>query len=124
MKNIKSITFWWSAVIFWFLVIYFFSSQPSLKSDFQPFWDLILRKIAHMSEFFVLAYLFYNAYRSLGVKKGRAILLAFIFSLIYAFFDEWHQSLVVGRTQSIVDVGIDGIGSLAFAVLQMIKIKK
>ncbi len=124
MSRVGRIIFWWVAVFFWFMVIYYFSSQPSLKSDFQPFWDLILRKIAHMAEFFVLAYLFFNAYRSLGLKVGRSLLLAFIFSLVYAFFDEWHQDQVLGRTKSIIDVVIDGLGISVFIFLKLIQKSK
>jgi VanZ family protein len=124
MNKIKSIIFWWFSVFIWVLVIYYFSSQPGLKSELEPFWDLIFRKIAHMSEFFVLAYLLFRAYRSLGMTIVRSLFFALIFSLFYAFFDEWHQSQVAGRTQSMVDVGIDSLGILAFLVLNLLYQRK
>lgn len=117
----KKVILNWLVVILWLGVIYYFSSQPDLKSELAPAWDLVFRKIAHMAEFFVLSYLFFRAYRSFNLSIGRSLLLAFIFSIAYAFFDEWHQSLVAGRHASLVDVGIDSVGVLAFAILSVIK---
>ena len=51
----------WLAVLIWLAVIYYFSAQSDLKSELEPFWDMFFRKIAHISEFFVLAYLFFRA---------------------------------------------------------------
>ncbi len=76
----------WLAVILWLGVIYYFSSQPELKSQLEPFIDLICRKIAHMAEFFVLAYLFFRALLiDLNFKK--ALIISVILSILSAFFD-------------------------------------
>lgn len=109
----------WLAVIAWMVVIYYFSAQPDLKSSLEPFWDLIFRKIAHLAEFFVLAYLLFRAYESQGLTIKKSLFFAFIFSLAYAAFDEWHQSLVAGRTASLIDAGIDSGGILAFIILRV-----
>lgn len=105
-------------------MIYFFSAQPELKSELQPIWDLVFRKLAHGSEFFVLAYLVFNALKSIGFGIRRSLVVAFIFTLGYAGYDEWHQTFVFGRTGSIIDVGIDTVGIIAFIVLQLIQKKK
>ena len=118
MKNLSKIFFWWLAVLAWMGVIYYFSAQPNLKSELLPVWDLIFRKIAHMAEFFILAYLFFNAYQSLGLNKGKSLLLSLFFALAYAGFDEWHQGSVGGRVASMVDVGIDMVGIAFFGFLR------
>jgi len=118
MKKINKIFFWWFSVFLWMGVIYYFSAQPNLKSELQPLWDLIFRKIAHMAEFFILAYLFFQAYRSLGVNKGKSLLFALVFSFAYAGFDEWHQTNVAGRVGSMVDVAVDTLGILFFGFLK------
>ena len=120
----KKIFLNWLAVILWLGVIYYFSSQPDLKSELAPAWDLVFRKIAHLAEFFVLAYFFFRAYRSLNLSIGRSLFLAFVFSLVYAFFDEWHQSLVVGRSSSLIDVGIGSLGILIFVILSLLNKQK
>lgn len=119
MKNLKKIISWWILALLWMGVIYYFSAQPSLKSELQPIWDLIARKLAHMAEFFVLAYLFFKAYSSLGFTKIRSIVFALTFSIIYAIFDEWHQRFVSGRVASITDILIDSLGILIFGVLEI-----
>jgi VanZ family protein len=105
-------------------LIYFLSAQPDLKSELQPVWDLIFRKIAHGAEFFVLAYLVFNAFKGIGLGIKRSLFVAFIFAIGYAGFDEWHQSFVLGRVGSIMDVGIDALGIIAFIVLQLIQKKR
>ncbi|MFA6254790.1 MAG: VanZ family protein [Patescibacteria group bacterium] len=107
----------WLAVIAWMGVIYYFSAQPDLKSSLEPFWDYIFRKIAHMAEFFILAYLFFRALGQSKINSKTSLIFAFILSLAYAGFDEWHQSYVAGRVASLKDIGIDGMGILFFAIL-------
>ena len=114
----------WLAVIIWMLVIYYFSSQPDLKSELQPVWDLVFRKIAHMAEFFVLAYLIFRALSVHKLKPANLLLTTCLLSLAYAGFDEWHQSQVAGRVASMIDVGIDSLGIIFFTILQFLKFKK
>lgn len=111
----------WLAVIAWLAVIYFFSAQPNLKSTLEPFWDHIFRKIAHMAEFFILAYFLFKAYQSHGLSIPKSLIFSFIITLAYAGFDEWHQSNVAGRVASMTDVSIDSIGILFFVFLQSIQ---
>ncbi len=82
-------------------VIFFLSAQPSLNSGLGD-WDLILRKLAHMTEFGLLALLWW---RALG-RLAPAVVIA----LGYAATDEWHQTFVAGRHGSPVDWLIDAAG--------------
>jgi len=98
-------------------VIFYFSSQPDLKSDLPTAWDLVFRKIAHMSEFFVLAYFFFRAVREYRPTWIFTLLTTFIMSEVYAGFDEFHQTFTRGRSGNIYDVGIDTIGITAYIIL-------
>ncbi|OGY52573.1 MAG: hypothetical protein A3J65_01250 [Candidatus Buchananbacteria bacterium RIFCSPHIGHO2_02_FULL_45_11b] len=118
LKNHKSILNW-LAVIGWLMVIYYFSSQPNLKSELEPLWDLIFRKIAHLAEYFVLAFLLFRALLGHKAPKTPALALALILSLFYAFTDEYHQSFTAGRSASLVDAGIDGLGPVIFTGLKL-----
>lgn len=120
----KRIILNWLAVLLWMGVIYYFSAQPDLKSELEPIWDLIFRKIAHMAEFFILAFLLFRAYLGNKMIAGWALFLAVFIAIIYAIFDEYHQTLIDGRTGSSFDVIIDSVGVLAFAVMQIIQLKK
>jgi VanZ family protein len=84
-------------------LIYFLSSLPSLNSGLGTY-DLILRKLAHMTEFGLLWLL---AHRALG---WRAPLAAAAFSIAYAATDEIHQTFVRGRHGTPVDILIDATG--------------
>ena len=119
----RKIVFNWIAVILWLGVIYYFSSQPDLKSELAPFWDFIFRKIAHMAEYFVLAYLFFRTWQSYGLATKKSLFLSFSLALVYAIFDEFHQSFVAGRTASPKDVLIDSLGIIGFVVLRLFEKK-
>lgn len=110
----------WLFVFLWLLVIFWFSTQPSLKSDLPTLWDTIFRKIAHMSEYFVLTYFFFQAIRDYISKNKRALFASLIFGIIIASLDEFYQTFITGRTGSIIDVGIDTIGVFAFVFLSYI----
>jgi VanZ family protein len=71
--------------------------------------QLVVRKCAHLTEYAILAALFYRALR---LPRERGLVLAFFFAAICAVLDEFHQSFVASRTASPWDVTIDGVGAL------------
>lgn len=112
-KKIKS----WLYVVLWLAVIYYFSNQPNLKSELEYFYDLIFRKIAHMAEYFVLAYLLYKALSNYKLSFRQIMVSCLVLSFLAAGFDEIHQSFIAGRSASFFDVIIDGIGAIVMVVL-------
>ena len=98
----------WGPVVAWAALIFALSSIPSLGTGLGS-WDLVLRKLAHATEFAILAALLV---RALG-RPGLAIALG----IAYAVSDELHQSFVPGREGAPVDVLIDSVGVVAGAVL-------
>ena len=90
----------------------------------QPYLDragLIIRKLAHFSEFALLGGLLL-AYIWLGRSDARlrpALLPAWGVAALYACTDELHQMLVAGRGPSAIDGGIDSSGALAGAGIAM-----
>lgn len=93
-------------------LIYFLSDQPDLSTGLGV-WDLILRKIAHMSAYAALTLLWL---RALGPYTRRALIWAVAIAFLFAISDEYHQTFVEGRHGSPVDVGIDTVG-IVIAVL-------
>lgn len=76
-----------------------------------------VRKLAHVTEYFVLAV---TVAFPLYVYKVRGIwlmLLAGAFCVAFAGLDEYHQSFVAGRGPSVRDVAIDSIGILPGIIL-------
>ena len=98
----------WGPVVAWAAVIFAFSAIPSLGTGLGT-WDLVLRKIAHATEFAILAALLVRALR----KPGWAIAIG----IAYAVSDEIHQSFVSGRQGAPRDVVIDAVGVVVGAVL-------
>ncbi len=85
---------------------------PSISEKEIAVIHIILRKVAHVTEYFISGILLFRAFRN-GSDKKREWIWAF-FSLlaviIIAASDEFHQSFVSTRTASLVDVGIDIMG--------------
>lgn len=103
---------YWLPVVFWMAAIFILSAIPNLKSDLEQ--DFLLRKIAHMVEFGILTFLFFRALQQEKISFVRVLIFSMVFSLFYAFSDEFHQLFVRGRLCSFWDVVIDGIGILIF----------
>lgn len=96
----------------WVILIFWLSSIPDLKSGLPTVWDLILRKIAHFTEFTILAILTLRlGLRHESAKNRKYVfLITILFGIIYAVLDEYHQSFVSGRQASVWDMGVDSLG--------------
>lgn len=105
----------WFPVIIWAGIIFLFSSIPNLKTGLK--YDFILRKIAHVVEYFVLTLLLYRAFKgSFTIGTRNLFIYSATLSLLYAVSDEFHQSFVPGRSAAVRDVLIDGIGIVGFYI--------
>ena len=93
-------------------VIFYFSAQSS--SGDHAWWDVILRKLGHVTGYALLTALWWWALR--GVT-GRPLLIAVCIAFAYACTDEFHQTFVSGRTGTPVDVAIDSVGMAIAALL-------
>ena len=128
-------------LIIWLVVIFIFSSDDyiettnkSSKFDFivnivcknedtKPKVKYIIRKVAHFTEYFILAVLVLNVLKDYKTINYKLLLLTFILCLLYAASDEWHQTFVDGRVGTYKDVIIDSLGSLTYLILYKV-IKK
>jgi hypothetical protein len=94
----------WLPVVAWAAVIFTLSSIPNLSTGL-GFWDTLLRKGAHLTEYAVLGALLR---RALGRKTP-----ALAIGIAYAATDELHQHFIRGRHASPLDVLIDAVGVAA-----------
>lgn len=82
--------------------------------------SLIVRKCAHVSEFFILGILVINLISKYNVKYS--YLISFIVCVLYASSDEFHQLFVPGRSGQVTDIFIDMIGVvLGLSIFCLIK---
>jgi VanZ family protein len=93
-------------------VIFYFSAQSSTGEH--PWWDVIFRKLGHVTGYAMLTALWWWALRPV---TRRALPIAICIALAYACTDELHQTFVHGRTGTPVDVLIDSIGMAIAALL-------
>ncbi len=111
-KSTTPASFWsrWVYALIVMGLIFFFSSLPSKDIPSFGEFDFSIKKLAHMIGYACLA----PAYlRGIGKKGAGETAISWVMAIMYAFTDETHQAFVAGRTSSIFDVGIDGIGALA-----------
>ena len=96
-------------------LVFVLSAQPDLDSGLGNI-DLILRKLAHATEYALLTLLWAWALRPV---TRRNIYAAALIAVLYAASDEYHQSFVEGRSGLASDVLIDAIGvAVALALLR------
>ena len=88
------------------LVLWFF---PSTSPEALATIHFIVRKIAHFTEYAILGFLAARAFRA----HQRCFLISLALIVVYALFDEYHQSFVPSRTASIYDSFIDMAGGLS-----------
>jgi VanZ family protein len=72
----------------------------------------LIRKAAHLTEYFATGLLLFRAFRSGSMEKRyvRWAISSTAVIVVLALTDEYHQSGVPTRTASFVDVGIDTVG--------------
>jgi VanZ family protein len=98
-------------------VIFTLSAQANLRVTDGDL-DLVLRKLAHMIVFGLLAAACLRGLTFHGVSGRTALIAAACMATGYAITDEFHQTFVTGRSGSPIDVGIDMVGiAIGLAVL-------
>jgi VanZ family protein len=93
------------------LVLWLF---PNTTPESLALIHFVVRKIAHFTEYAILAYLAARAFRTSprAALANRWFLAALALIVIYALLDEYHQTYVPSRTASIYDSLIDMSGGL------------
>lgn len=92
--------------------------------NFWASFGIFVVKAYHVTEFAVLCYLLFLAFKTVFNNQSKARFLAAAVAALYAASDEWHQTFVPGRGGTWVDVVIDCVGiSIAVAIISK-KIKR
>jgi len=99
-------------------LIYYLSSFHSLIASEVSWQDFVIRKTAHFTEYLVLFLLSYQSLKNtIDINKNKLLAMVLLFTIIYAFSDELHQTFVLGRSGRFFDIGIDSLGTLSGLVL-------
>jgi VanZ family protein len=88
--------------------------MPSISHRQLAMIHALVRKGAHVTEYFVIGLLLFRAIRSGSTEKRffRWAFYSLIVITLLAASDEYHQLGVATRTASVVDVGIDTVGGI------------
>jgi len=108
-----------AGLLIWMGIIFYFSSmQGNTPVENPPIRFFVIRKGAHIGEYFILMLLSLNYFKNLFLNnKARIFIFSGLLSLTYAFSDEFHQLFVYGREGKIRDVGFDLIGIILAGVI-------
>jgi VanZ family protein len=135
--------FRYAPIVLWLVVIFFLSSPagampetsriigpllqfffPDMPSETRQIIHGYVRKIAHFTEYAILAFLAVRALSlssSVILQKWRYV-LAFVFVAVIASIDEFNQSFESSRTGSVWDILLDiSGGAVMIAFLWLIK---
>lgn len=117
------------------LLIFQFSNQPGGESGalsklvafvlkgmgydlfavFGDYTGLVVRKLAHFTEYGVLCMLVAQAV-NLKIAWKYAVWVGFVVAALYACTDEFHQTFIPGRVGTPSDVLIDSLGAFVYAM--------
>ena len=113
-------------VLIWMLLIFLMSSYNANMSSEQSgvivnfianilninnleLLSLIIRKLAHYTEYLILGLLLVNLLKD---YHNKYLLISLIICILYATSDEIHQLFVPGRSCQFLDILIDTLGSI------------
>jgi VanZ family protein len=93
------------------LVLWLF---PHTSEETLAVVHVVVRKIAHFTEYFLLGFLAARAFStsSKELLRRRWFVVCLTLIILYSLLDEYHQSFVPSRTPSIFDSMIDTAGGL------------
>jgi VanZ family protein len=122
---------YWAPLLVWLVTIYLFSTDtfssndtgrivipiltfffPGLSPQQLDLWHEVIRKLAHITEYFILALFVYRSIRCEQGDLAQAKLRTILFVALVASCDEIHQRFTAFRTPSPVDVGYDCLGAV------------
>lgn len=126
-------------LVIWLIVIFVFSNMNGttsyalsqnilidISNDLianRPAFDLmhlLLRKAAHVFEYFVLSVLAYNYLRFYIHNNKKLYLTVFLFVVVCSSLDELHQFFIQERLGKPIDVLIDSMGVIIFLIFIII----
>ncbi len=99
----------WAPALVMMAVIFYFSSLPSESVPRLDYGDIFLKKGGHLTGYAFLCLSLLRGMQKVN-RKTSAVALALV--VLYACGDEFHQSFVMGRHSSPIDVLIDVTGAL------------
>ncbi len=99
-------------------------SKHALSDKAMSNLHLIIRKIAHFTEYGALGIAASFGFKGVTEAKRKCLILSVFVSFIYAITDEIHQYFVPGRYGTFTDVLIDTCGAAVFTFIYIFLFNK
>ena len=99
---------------------------PSITAKHLMLAHEIIRKSAHVTEYFISGLLLFRAFRDDATEPRiwRWALLSLLITFLIAASDEFHQTFISSRTPSPIDVGIDTAGGFFAQCINVLRAKR
>ena len=107
----------WGPAILMMVLIFTASGVPGNEIPKFGWWDIFVKKGGHLIGYALLGMSWLRALTEGKCANRGMVLLAIALSAAYSGTDEFHQSLVAGRTPALSDVGIDTVGATVGALI-------
>ncbi len=107
----------------WMGMIFYLSSIGHYPVNLSREGYQLVSSIVHLILYIALAGLWFLAFYYNGLGKRKALIIAFLISIVYGVTDEWHQSFVVGREAHLSDWLLDFFGSIIGVLIGSLKNK-
>ncbi|MBU1086030.1 MAG: VanZ family protein [Candidatus Omnitrophica bacterium] len=103
---------YWLPVISWAILIFILSSISRFPKQLEPVFSV--DKLAHTIEYAIFGFLWARAFSNSQTENFKKFfrILAIICVIVYGITDEWHQSFVLYRTASVMDLLYDSLGGI------------
>jgi VanZ family protein len=106
----------WIPAAIMMIAIFVLSATPASNLPYFGEFDLVVKKGGHAVGYAMLGLSYFYALPQRLTRTYRFI-MAWFMAILFALSDEYHQSFVIGRNSSLIDVAIDGVGAfLALSV--------
>jgi len=93
-------------------------ASPETLAKWVENLNFVVRKLAHVSAYFVLGILTYMSVSTYKIfSSAYKVALSLTICLGYSVSDEYHQTFISGRSGELRDVGIDSIGIVSGVTL-------
>ena len=118
MAKINSFVERWGLALLIMAAIFGFSSVPSADMPVFVYLDLIVKKGGHALGYGLLALSYLRGLKGNSKDVGlKRLVIAWGMATLYSATDEFHQSFVLGRNPTAIDVLIDSLGAALALVL-------
>jgi VanZ family protein len=102
----------WGPAILLMVLIFTASATPGSDIPSFGFFDIFAKKGGHMIGYALLSAAFFHALNHGKSITRRKFIIAACLAIVYSATDELHQLFTPGRNSSLIDIGIDAVGSI------------